>query len=79
MWERPVWLVGSCAIGGASVAVGTTTQAQQTVPEIPFDEGAFLQKVQSTVGQNRFCLVVVGEGLNFGELGHGTYKSGGTS
>src|SRR5580765_7994996 len=25
------------AIGGASVAIGTTAQAQQTVPEIPFD------------------------------------------
>jgi 6-phosphofructokinase 1 len=33
------------------------------VPEIPFDEPAFLQKVRETVEAYRACIVVVGEGL----------------
>jgi 6-phosphofructokinase len=33
------------------------------LPEIPFDESAFIAKVKETVEQNKFCLVVVGEGL----------------
>jgi 6-phosphofructokinase 1 len=33
------------------------------LPEIPFDETAFLAKVKSTVDQLRYCIVVVGEGL----------------
>ena len=33
------------------------------VPEIPFQEEAFLAKVKETVGRLRYCMVVVGEGL----------------
>src|SRR5882672_4605329 len=33
------------------------------VPEVPFDEAAFLAKVQATVTQMKSCIVVVGEGL----------------
>jgi 6-phosphofructokinase len=33
------------------------------LPEIPFDEAAFLQKVKQTVEAYRSCVVVVGEGL----------------
>ena len=33
------------------------------VPEVPFDEAAFLAKVQATVAQSKSCIVVVGEGL----------------
>jgi 6-phosphofructokinase 1 len=33
------------------------------LPEIPFDEAAFLAKVKATVDRLRFCIVVVGEGL----------------
>ncbi len=33
------------------------------MPEIPFDEQAFLAKVKATVEQLRYCIVVVGEGL----------------
>jgi len=33
------------------------------LPEIAFNEEAFLAKVKETVAQNKFCIVVVGEGL----------------
>lgn len=33
------------------------------LPEIAFNEAAFIAKVKETVEQNKFCLVVVGEGL----------------
>src|SRR2546421_2982690 len=33
------------------------------LPEIPFDEAAFLQKVKATAEAYRSCIVVVGEGL----------------
>jgi 6-phosphofructokinase 1 len=33
------------------------------LPEIPFNEAAFLDKVKATVKQLRYCIVVVGEGL----------------
>jgi len=33
------------------------------MPEIPFNEAAFLAKVKETVDKLRFCIVVVGEGL----------------
>jgi 6-phosphofructokinase 1 len=33
------------------------------LPEIPFDEAAFLAKVKATVEALRYCVVVVGEGL----------------
>jgi ATP-dependent phosphofructokinase / diphosphate-dependent phosphofructokinase len=33
------------------------------LPEIPFDEAAFLAKVKATVDKLRFCIIVVGEGL----------------
>jgi 6-phosphofructokinase 1 len=33
------------------------------LPEIPFDEPAFLAKVKATVDALRYCVVVVGEGL----------------
>jgi ATP-dependent phosphofructokinase / diphosphate-dependent phosphofructokinase len=33
------------------------------LPEIPFNQDAFLAKVKETVDQNKFCLVVVGEGV----------------
>ena len=33
------------------------------LPEIAFNEGAFLSKVKETVAKNKFCIVVVGEGL----------------
>jgi 6-phosphofructokinase len=37
------------------------------VPEVPFDEAAFLAKVQATVAQSKSCIVVVGEGLKNAE------------
>ncbi|HTI98548.1 MAG TPA: 6-phosphofructokinase [Dongiaceae bacterium] len=33
------------------------------LPELPFDEEKFLAKVKETVAANRYCIVVVGEGL----------------
>jgi 6-phosphofructokinase 1 len=33
------------------------------MPEIPFNEAAFLSKVEATVAKLRYCIVVVGEGL----------------
>ena len=33
------------------------------VPEIPFNEAAFLAKVKETVAVNKYCVVVVGEGV----------------
>lgn len=33
------------------------------LPEIPFNEAGFLQKVKETVSAHRYCIVVVGEGL----------------
>lgn len=33
------------------------------LPELPFNEEKFLAKVQETVAANRYCIVVVGEGL----------------
>ncbi len=33
------------------------------LPEIPFNEAGFLQKVKETVAAHRYCIVVVGEGL----------------
>jgi len=33
------------------------------LPEIPFDESGFLAKVQETLAANKYCIVVVGEGL----------------
>ena len=33
------------------------------LPEIPFNEESFLSKVKETVEANKFCVVVVGEGL----------------
>lgn len=33
------------------------------LPEIPFDEAAFLARVKETVDQHKYCIVVVGEGL----------------
>ncbi len=33
------------------------------LPEIPFDEEAFLGKVQETVARLKYCIVIVGEGL----------------
>jgi 6-phosphofructokinase len=33
------------------------------LPEIPFDEGTFLKKVEETIALHNYCIVVVGEGL----------------
>jgi 6-phosphofructokinase 1 len=33
------------------------------LPELPFNESAFLDKVKETVAANKYCIVVVGEGL----------------
>jgi 6-phosphofructokinase 1 len=33
------------------------------MPEVPFDEAAFLARVKETVDKLRYCIVVVGEGL----------------
>jgi 6-phosphofructokinase 1 len=33
------------------------------LPELPFNEAAFLAKVKETVAANKYCIVVVGEGL----------------
>ncbi len=33
------------------------------LPEIPFDEDAFLARVQEVVAKTKYCIVVVGEGL----------------
>jgi 6-phosphofructokinase len=69
---------GSCCIievmGRAAgwIAAGTVLAKQGDparpphiilVPEIPYDEPAFLAKVKETVAANRFCVVIVGEGL----------------
>jgi ATP-dependent phosphofructokinase / diphosphate-dependent phosphofructokinase len=68
---------GSCCIvevmgRTAGWLAGATVLAKRTpndaphiilLPEIPFNEEAFLAKVKETVEQNKFCLVVAGEGL----------------
>src|SRR6266404_1882139 len=68
---------GSCCIvevmGRAAgwIAAGTVLAKRRAsdaphlilLPEIPFDEAAFLQKVKETVDAYRSCVVVVGEGL----------------
>ena len=33
------------------------------LPEVPFNEDAFLERVQQVVAENKYCIVVVGEGL----------------
>lgn len=37
------------------------------LPEVPFNEEKFLERVREVVAGNRFCIVVVGEGLKDGE------------
>lgn len=69
---------GSCCIvevmGRAAgwIAAGTVLAKQGQasnpphiilLPEIPLDEAAFLAKVQATVAELKYCIVVVGEGL----------------
>lgn len=68
---------GSCCIievmGRAAgwIAAGTVLARPMTagaphiilLPEIPFDQDAFLAKVKATVDTHGFCVVVVGEGL----------------
>ena len=69
---------GSCCIievmGRAAgwIAAGTVVAKQGNpanpphiilLPELPFNEAAFLAKVKETVAANKYCVVVVGEGL----------------
>ena len=69
---------GSCCIievmGRAAgwIAAGTVVAKQGNpanpphiilLPELPFNEAAFLAKVKETVIANKYCIVVVGEGL----------------
>ena len=68
---------GSCCIievmGRAAgwIAAGTVLARREQndaphiilLPEIPFNEAAFLAKVKETVAKNKYCVVVVGEGL----------------
>lgn len=68
---------GSCCIievmGRAAgwIAAGTVIAKRKPsdaphiilLPEIPFREEAFLEKVKQTVAELRYCIVVVGEGL----------------
>ncbi len=68
---------GSCCIvevmGRAAgwIAAGTVLAKRQPtdaphivlLPEVPFDEAAFLAKVKETVAALKYCVVVVGEGL----------------
>jgi 6-phosphofructokinase 1 len=50
---------------GTVLAKRTPNDAPHIIllPEIPFDEASFLAKVQETLAANRYCIVVVGEGL----------------
>jgi ATP-dependent phosphofructokinase / diphosphate-dependent phosphofructokinase len=69
---------GSCCIievmgrSAGWIAAGTVLAKQGNpdhpphiilLPEIPFDEDAFLQKMQEIVARLKYCVVVVGEGL----------------
>src|SRR5439155_15823552 len=68
---------GSCCIievmgrGAGWIAAGTILAKRRPddaphiilLPEIPFQEEAFLQRVQETVTRLKFCVVIVGEGL----------------
>jgi 6-phosphofructokinase 1 len=68
---------GSCCIievmGRAAgwIAAGTVVARRSPsdaphiilLPELPFNEEKFLAKVQETVAANKYCIVVVGEGL----------------
>jgi 6-phosphofructokinase 1 len=53
------------------IAAGTVLAKRQPddaphiilLPEIPFDEAAFLARVKAIVSERKFCVVVVGEGL----------------
>lgn len=50
---------------GTALARRQTTDAPHIVllPELPFDEQKFLDKVKATVDTLKYCIVVVGEGL----------------
>ncbi len=50
---------------GTVLARRSPTDAPHIVllPEIPFDEAAFLAKIQETIAQLKYCVVVVGEGI----------------
>jgi len=54
------WIAASAALGKREA-----DDAPHVIlmPEIPFNETAFLAKVKATVDRLRFCVVVVGEGL----------------
>ncbi len=54
------WIAAACIL-----ARRAPTDAPHIIllPEIPFDEPAFLAKVKTTVDASRYCVVVVGEGL----------------
>ena len=68
---------GSCCIvelmGRAAgwIAAGTVLAKRQPtdaphiilLPEVPFDQDKFLARVQATVAELKYCIVVVGEGL----------------
>ena len=50
---------------GSILARRTPTDAPHVVllPEIPFDQAKFLEKVKTTVDALKYCIVVVGEGI----------------
>ena len=54
------WIAASCILARRG-----PTDAPHIIllPEIPFNEEAFLAKVKATVDELRYCIVVVGEGL----------------
>src|SRR3954471_11611137 len=54
------WLAGSAVLAKRSPSDGPHIVL---LPEIPFDEDAFLNKVKETIAQNKYCIVAVGEGL----------------
>ena len=54
------WLAAGAALAKRSPADGPHIVL---LPEIPFNEEAFLAKVKEVVAQNKYCMVAVGEGL----------------
>jgi len=54
------WLAGAAVLAKRNPADGPHIVL---LPEIPFNESAFLDKVKETIAQHKYCIVVCGEGL----------------
>ena len=54
------WLAGAAVLAKRSPSDGPHIVL---LPEIAFDEAAFLNKVKETIAQHKYCIVAVGEGL----------------